>query len=358
VNKDTWEIAMQLLRELCESSGIPGREERLRPIVRRELEPLADDVRVDALGNLIAYKGASKGKKPKKLMLAAHMDEIGFVVSHIDDKGHLRLVPLGGHDPRNMVAQRVTVCAHKRDLPGLLYPGVKPIHLQSGDEGNKSLKVSDFFVDLCLPPAKVKREVEIGAMVTLQRDFLEMGDGVTCKALDDRLSVYVMIRAMQQAKSFGCDTYAVATVQEEVGLRGAQVSAFDIQPDLGIALDVTLATDLPGIPAHEHVSRMGAGAAIKLLDSSAISHPGLVAHAKRLAQKRKIKHQMEILPRGGTDSGAIQRIRAGVPVITLSLPTRYLHTSIELADKKDIKAVIDLLTAFIEEGHRANLELS
>ena len=346
------------MKELCECSGISGHEGRLRKIVRRELEPVADEIRVDALGNLVALKRAPKGKSPKKLMLGAHMDEIGFVVSHIDDKGLLRLVPVGGHDPRNMMAQRVTVCGTKGDLAGLLYPGVKPPHIQTDEDRKKSLAVSDFFVDLCLPAKKVKREVEVGAMVTLQRDFVEVGDGVSCKAMDDRVAVYVMIRAMQAAESFGFDTYAVATSQEEVGLRGATVSAFGVEPDVGVALDVTLAADIPGIPDHERVTQLGEGTAIKLMDSSFISHPGLVAHMKALAEKRKIKYQMEILPRGGTDAGGMQRIRAGVPVITLSIPTRYVHTSIELADKKDIKASVELLTAFLEEGNKAKLKLT
>lgn len=348
---------MKLLKELCECAGIPGREARLREIVRRELAPLADELRVDALGNLVAIKKASRGRKTKKLMIAAHMDEIGFVVSHIDDKGLLRLVPLGGHDPRNMVAQRVIVSGPKKDLPGLLYPGLRPPHIATPSDADRKLTVKDFIVDLCLPAAKVKREVEVGSMVTIQRDFAEIGDGVSCKAMDNRVALYLMVRAMQQAKSFGCEVHAVATVQEEIGLRGAQVGAFGIEPDMGLALDTTLAVDIPGVAPHEQVTQLGAGAAIKLLDSSAISHPGMVAHLKALAKKRKIKHQLEILPLGGTDAGAMQRVRAGVPVATISVPTRYIHTSVELVNKKDLNAGVDLLTAFVEEGHKADLEL-
>lgn len=348
---------MKLLKELCECSGVPGREARLRKIVKRELKSLADDMTVDGLGNLIVKKNASKNKKAKRLMLAAHMDEIGFVVSHIDDRGLLRLVPLGGHDPRNMVAQRVTVAGIKKDYTGLMYPGVKPPHIQTDADRNKSLSVGDFFVDLYMPADKVKKEIELGAMVTLQRDFAEIGDGVSCKAMDDRLAVYVMIEAMKKAKSFAFETYAVATVQEEVGLRGAVASAYGVDPDVGVALDITLAADIPGVPEHEHVTKLGKGTAIKIQDSSTISHPGLVSHMKALAKKRKITYQMEILPRGGTDAGGMQRIRAGVPVITLSIPTRYVHTSIELADKKDIEASIKLLAAFLEEGDGADLEL-
>jgi len=291
------------------------------------------------------------------LMIAAHMDEIGFVVSHIDDQGRLRLVPVGGHDPRNMMAQRVTVCGSGGDLPGLLYPGLKPPHLQSDEDRRKPLQVSDFFVDLCLPPDQVRKRVEVGTMVTLQRDFAEVGSGVNAKALDDRLAVYVMIKALQKAKRFAFDTYAVATTQEEVGLRGAGVSAFGIEPDVAVALDVTIAADIPGVPEHERVTRLGEGVAIKLMDSASISHPGLVRHMKSLARRRKIVHQMEILPRGGTDAGAMQRTRAGVPVVTLSVPTRYVHSSIELADRRDIQAAVSLMAAFIETADKAELNL-
>ncbi len=346
---------MELLKELCQTSAVPGQEQRLGAIVERELESVTDEIRVDALGNVIAQRRADKSRSARKLMIAAHMDEIGFVVSHIEARGWLRLVPLGGHDPRNMVAQRVTVCGIRGDLPGLLYPGLKPPHLQTEEDRKKELKIPDFFVDLCLPEETVKEQVQIGAMVTLQRDFMEIGDGVNGKALDDRIAVYVMIRAMQQARSSGFDTCAVATAQEEVGLRGAGVSAYGVAPDLGIALDVTLAADIPGVPEHEQVTRLGNGVAIKLLDSASISHPALFRGMKELAERRGIPHQIEILPRGGTDAGAIQRARHGVPVVTLSVPTRYVHTSIELAAKKDIQAAIDLLAAFLEEGHQIRL---
>ena len=338
---------MKLLKELCETPGIPGREEKLRAIVRRELEGVVDEMRVDALGNLICVKRAA-GKR--RLMIAAHTDEIGFMVSHVDDKGFIRLVPLGGHDPRNMVAQRVTVQG-KRDLIGLLYPGQKPTHLLTDEERKQQPKVSDFFVDVGLPGEKVKELAPVGSPVTLLRDFAEIGDSVSCKAMDNRLAVYIMIRAMQQAKRFAFETYAVATAQEEVVLRGAQVSAFGVEPDVGVALDITLAVDIPGVPEHERVTQLGGGTAIKLLDSSHIAHPGLVEAFRSLAERRGIPYQWEILPRGGTDAGTMQRIRAGVPVITLSTPTRYVHTSM------DIEASVGLMTAFIEEGDGADLGL-
>jgi endoglucanase len=177
-----------------------------------------------------------------------------------------------------------------------------------------------------------------------------VGEGCTGKALDDRVAVYVMLKALQGAKRFASTTCAVATVQEEVGLRGAGVSAYGLEADAGIALDVTIAADIPGVPEHEQVTRLGKGVAIKLLDSASISHPGLFARLRELAVRRQIPHQVEILPRGGTDAGAMQRARAGMPVVTLSVPTRYVHTSVELAARTDIEAAVALLTAFLEEG--------
>ena len=339
---------MDLLAELCEAVGIPGREERLRAIVRRELEPHVDELKVDAMGNLV---GIRHGTTDNRLLIQAHIDEIGFLVTYIEDEGFLRLHPVGGHDPRNMVAQRVTV-AGLRDLPGVLYPGQKPPHLLTAEERDKAPKISEFFVDLGLPVDEVRELVPIGSQVVIQRELSEIGDMVSCKALDNRLSVYVMLEAMRRTQKAGFEVCAVATVQEEVGLRGALTNAFDLDPHVGIALDITLAADIPGIPKHEQITCLGRGTAIKLMDSSSISNPKVVEVLRMLASDHDIPHQIEILPRGGTDAGSIQRARSGVPVCTISTPTRYVHTSIEMASKRDIEASISLLCAFIENGHR------
>jgi len=345
---------MELLRELCETPGVSGREERLRAIVRRELEPLVDEVRVDALGNLV---GLRRGRTDRRLMIAGHMDEIGFLVSHIDERGFLKLAPIGGHDPRNMVSQRVLVCG-REDLPGILYPAKKPPHLQEADERDKAPKLGSFFVDLGLPGERVCEQVPIGSMVTLHREFVHVGETVCCKAMDNRLALYIMIEAMRRTKAAGFEVCAVATTQEEVGLRGAQVISYDLNPDVAIALDVTIAADLPEMPASEHVTRLGGGTAIKIMDSSSISSPPLVAFLQELAQRHSIPYQLEILPRGGTDAGAMQRARAGAPTATISTPTRYIHSSVEMVHRDDIEASIRLLTAFIEEGDAGEFRLT
>jgi endoglucanase len=340
---------MELLKELCEATGVPGREERLRAIVRREMAPLVDELRVDALGNVV---GVRRGNAGRKLALNAHMDEIGFLVTHVEEEGgFLRLTPLGGHDPRNMVAQRVRVLG-RRDLNGVLYPGVKPPHLLDAADREKAPKITDFFVDVGLPLEEVTELVPIGSPVVIHRELAEVGELVSCKAMDNRVSVYIMLEALRRSRRSGFDVYAVATTQEEVGLRGAVTAAYELDPDVGIALDVTIAADIPGVPKGEWVTRVGEGTAIKLMDSSSISNPRLVEALRGLAAERGIRHQMEILPRGGTDAGAMQRARSGVPACTISTPCRYVHASVESCHKRDIEASIALTAAFIEEGHR------
>ncbi|MFH1609909.1 MAG: M42 family metallopeptidase [Candidatus Bipolaricaulota bacterium] len=343
---------MKLLQKLSEAAGIPGREEEVRAITREALKGHVDTMEVDRLGNIIAHK---KGKGPK-VAVAAHMDEIGFLVSHVDEEtGFLRIEPVGGFDPRTLIASRVTVHGTGGPLTGLI--GIKPIHILTDDEKKKEIRIQDLFVDVGLPGKKATKRVKVGDPVTLTQTFAQIGDLVSGKALDDRLGLYVGIEAVRRLKKHQADIYLVGTVQEEVGLRGARTSAFAIQPEIGVALDVTLACDMPGVQAHEQVTKLGKGVAIKLKDSASISHPGLVRFLVDLAEEKKIPYQMEILPRGGTDAGAMQLAREGAAVVTLSVPTRYVHTVVEAAHTDDIEAAIKLLAAFLETCHKADLRL-
>ncbi|MCW3095666.1 MAG: aminopeptidase [Chthonomonadaceae bacterium] len=346
------ELNFGLLKRICETPGIPSREDAIRKLVIEELRPLCDTLEVDVMGNVIAFKkGASDGPR---VMIAAHMDEIGFMVKHIDDRGFLRLLPVGGWDPRAMVAQRVLVHGFAgQTLRGTLMPGIKPTHLLVGDEGNKAPKIEDFFVDLGMSVDKVKSLVEKGDMVTMDRTAEQVGDMVVSKTLDDRLSVFVLIETLRKLQGVPtkASILAVATTQEEVGLRGATTAAYALQPDIGIALDVTLAVDLPGVPEQDQVTQLGNGTAIKIVDSSLLCHPKLVRHFRDVAEAKGIKYQLEILPRGGTDAGGIQRSRGGVASFTLSIPTRYIHTVNEMAHAEDIQATIDLLAAYLPEAH-------
>lgn len=338
-----------LLKILSEATAVPGREDRMRDIVRGELEPLVDEITVDVMGNMIGHK---RGKGKRKVMIAAHMDEIGFYVRTIDDKGFLRLQPVGGFDPRQLFAQRVKVTTRSGDqLPGVLTYATKPKHTLTEEEARQSPKLEQFFVDLGMSAEEVKAAVEIGDMVTMDRLCVDCGSTMVGKSLDNRVGVFVMLEALRQMQSHEVDIYAVATVQEEVGLRGAGTAAFALEPDVGIALDTTLACDYPGIGDNEVITRLGEGVAIKIMDSSLICHPRLVDHFRKIAQDKEIKHQMEILPRGGTDAGAMQRSRGGSASITLSIPSRYVHTVNEMVSRADVEAAAALLARYLEESH-------
>ncbi len=342
---------MELLRKLSEAPGIPGYEASVRAIVAEALEGHVDTMEVDALGNLIAHKC---GEGPV-VVIAGHMDEIGFLVRHVDENsGFLRIEPMGGFDPVTLVSQRVRVHTKDGDLIGCI--GRKATHILTEEERKKPLEIKDLSVDLGLAPEQVKTRVAVGDTVTLLQEFLQYGDIVSGKALDDRLGVYVGIEALKRATNPTCDIFLVGTTQEEVGLRGARVAGQALDPDIGIALDVTVAADTPGVPEQDQITQLGRGAAIKVKDSASISHPGLVRAMKRLAEERSIPYQMEILPRGGTDAGGLQLANDGAAVITISIPTRYVHSVIETAHKTDIEACIQLLAAFLEAA--GSLDLS
>ncbi len=334
-----------LLKEICETAGAPGYENRIREIVLREIKKLADDVSVDKMGNVTALK---RGKERKKIMVAAHMDEIGFIVTHIDEKGFLRFHTLGGFDPKTLTAQRVIVHGTK-DIVGVM--GSKPVHLMTPEEKNKVTQIGDYFIDLGLPKKEVEKIVSIGNPVTRQRELIEMGNCVNCKSIDNRVSVFILIEALKiLPKKIPYDFYAVFTVQEEVGIRGASVAAHNIEPDFGLGLDTTIAFDTPGARPHEMVTQLGEGAAIKIMDSSTICDPRMIEFLKQTAKKNKIKWQVEILPAGGTDTAALQRNgKTGSIAGAISIPTRHIHQSIEMADKTDIQGCIDLLAGAVAD---------
>ncbi|MDQ3957936.1 MAG: M42 family metallopeptidase [Actinomycetota bacterium] len=341
----------ELFEELASTPGVSGREERIREVVAKRMTELVDETRIDALGNLI---GVRAGSGPR-VMFCAHMDSIGFLVTHIDDNGFLRISPVGGFDARTLVMQRVVVCG-KRDYVGLLAPATKPIHLLSGDDTKKAPKIEDLFIDLMLPADEVKAGVSVGDPVSLLRAPMVTEGAVTAPYLDDRLGVYVLLEALRKAERTEVELYAVVSVQEEVGVRGATTAAFEIEPAVGVAIDVTIAGDLPGADKSQQVCALGEGAAIGLMDSGSISDPRLVRSFKELAESRSIPHQIEILPKGGTDAGGIQLSRAGVPVITISVPIRYVHTVNEMAFVHDVEATVDLVAAYMETAHETALD--
>jgi len=339
-------INVELLSKVCKVAGAPGYEQRIRQYILELVTPLADEVSTDAMGNVIAIK---RGTSNKKVMVAAHMDEISFIVTDVDKDGFVRFHTLGGFDPKTLTAQRVIIHG-REDVLGVM--GTKPIHVLTPEERSKAPKINEFFIDTGLPFEKINELVRIGDTITRERELIEMGDCVNAKSIDNRVSVFILIETLRalQNKTVPHDIYAVFTVQEEVGLRGAMTASSGINPDFGIALDVTLAYDLPGAVNHEMITKLGQGTAIKVMDGATICDYRMVNFMRELAEKHKIPHQFEILPAGGTDTASLQRCATGGSIAgAISIPTRYLHQVIEMAHKSDIKHTMDLLIACLSE---------
>ena len=381
------------LKALTETPGVSGREERVRELILRVTEGMWDETRVDPMGNLICVKRATKkaaarAKKsaatedrPQRVMLSCHMDEIGFYVRYIDDEGFVRVHNAGGFDTRNLFSRRVLIQG-REDLIGLLNPAGKPVHIASEEDKKKVPEVHEVCIDLLRPAADVKKLVEIGDPVTLHQQTEQLGHAITGKAMDNRVALWVGVNAVRLAhglgylelpdehtngfssaakksarrpagkggKSYGgsaYDIYFVACVQEEVGLRGATTAAFGIDPDIGIAVDTTLACDTPGIGKEQAITQFGKGVGIKVMDAAVISHRGLFDEFVDLAKREKIPFQREVLTRGSTEAGMLQRTRAGTRAITLSIPTRYIHTVTESIHRTDATAAVDLLAAWL-----------
>lgn len=332
---------LPLLTALAEAAGPSGREDRVRAIVAPQLEALCDRVATDPLGNL---SGVRAGDGPR-LMLAAHMDEISLMVTHVDDHGFLRVIPVGGWDARTLVGQRVRVHG-REDVDGVV--GMTPVHLLDQKDRGKAIEVTDLAVDLGLPADRVRELARPGDPVTRIRALRRLGELVTCKALDDRVGVYVMIEALRLAGASPAEVVATATVQEEVGLRGARVAAARIRPHVALAIDTCPADDGPGTPASGPSTRLGEGAAIRVMDASAIGSHALVGLLTRIAEEAGIPHQFHVANRGGTDTGSLQLSGEGAIAGCVSIPTRYVHSSVEACHPGDIDASVRLVAGLIE----------
>lgn len=347
-------INISQLKEICETPGAPGFESPIRNRIIEWIRDMVDEYHVDNLGNLITLKKGNRNPDRKKILIAAHMDEIGFVITHIDEDGFLRFHTLGGFDPMTLTAQRVIIHG-KKDLVGVM--GTKPIHLMKDEEKKNVPGISDFFIDVGMDKKHLIQWINVGDPVTRERELIEMGDCVNCKSIDNRISVYVLIETLKRLEIFPYDVYGIFTVQEELGMRGANVIAHQIDPDYVIVLDTTVAFDVPGAQDYEKVTTLGKGAAIKIMDSSVVCDPRMVGYLKKTAGEKKIKWQPEILPTGGTDTAMLQRMgKKGAISGAISIPTRYIHQVIEMAHKKDISNAIELLCASIENIDQWNWE--
>jgi len=344
---------LELLKKLCDALGPSGYEDDVRGIVVDEFKESADELWVDTLGNVIAVKkGADRSRK---LMYVAHMDEIGLFISHIDDNGFLRAVPIGGLPERALIMQRVRIKVRDgRIIRGVV--GMKPPHVAKKEELEKIPEITELFIDIGASSREEaeKMGVRVGDIAVFDRELVLLSDSrVTAKALDDRSGLAVLIKAFALIENPAVDVYAVATVQEEVGLKGARTSAFAISPDAAIALDVTIASDVPDTPKHLWFTQLGKGPAIKIVDGRAAS--GLISNRKlvdklvEIAEAEKIPYQIEVAAGGTTDASIINLNKDGVPATTISIPARYIHSPVEVVDLNDMVNAVKLAKAFPEK---------
>lgn len=340
-----------LLKSLSESCGASGHEDEVRDVIRRAFEPLCDEIRTDAMGNLIALKrGAQQGvRNRKRILLAGHMDEIGLMVTEIE-KGFIRFTQVGGHDVRVLPAQPVVVHGRKR-LAGLV--ASVPPHVSG--RGKKSTPMEELYIDVGLSEKELNKQVRIGDVITFDQRCMELTDELLCgKAFDDRASIAAIVECLDllNRTSHEWDVYAVATVQEEIGIRGATTSTFGVAPDLGIAIDVGFGKQ-PGVPEKRAIE-LGKGPGISMGPNI---HPRLFEGLKKIATTLEIPYQIEVTSRGtGTDANAIQLTREGIPTALLSIPERNMHTPVETIAVKDVERTGRLMAHYIAALERSALD--
>jgi len=322
-----------LIKTLVEPTAPSGYETQVRDVIRAEVEPHANELRIDPLGNLIATQG-KPAKIGKKIMLAAHMDEIGIIATHVDENGFVRFTTIGGVNPRTCVGGRV------RFLDGTI--GI--IGHEYIKDRSKLPTIEQMYIDVGAKN-RASCPVKVANTAAFERPFLDLGDRLVSKAMDDRIGAAVLIETLRQLKNSPHQVFYVFSVQEEVGLRGATTAAYGIDPDIGIALDVTLSGDTPkGIKMDVG---LGKGPAIKVRDSGMFSDPQIVNWMVETAERNKLPYQLEVLEGGTTDARAIQLSRAGVPSGCISIPCRYVHSPSEMVDLNDVQNAVKLLVALL-----------
>ncbi len=342
---------LKMLKDLTDAKGIPGNEREVRDVMKKYIEPYADELSFDGLGSLIARK-TGKENGPK-IMLGAHLDEVGFMVKQIDDKGFIRFQTVGGWWSQVLLAQRVTIVTSKGDtITGVI--GSKPPHILSPEARKKPFDIKDMFIDI---GAKDKEEAESwgirpGDMIVPYFEFTVMKNEkyLLAKAWDNRIGCAVVIDVMKnlQKENHPNIVYGVGAVQEEVGLRGAKTAAYQIEPDIGFALDVGTAGDTPGVTEKESMSKLGEGPQIIIYDASLVSHKGLREFVIDVAEDLNIPYQFESIPGGGTDAGSIHLTKSGVPSIAVTIATRYLHSHASIIHRDDYENTVKLMTEVVK----------
>lgn len=340
---------MELIKQLCEADGISGYEKNVAEIMKKELTKTCDKVETDSFGNIIATKG--KGKT--EIMLAAHMDEIGLMVKHINEQGFINFIKIGGIDDRVLINQRVQIKTKKGSINGII--GSKPPHLQKEEEKKKIIKHDELFVDIGAKNQKeAEKMVEVGDPIVFEPNFGQLTKEVYYgKAVDNRLGCYILLKVMEKLpKNINARIYAVGTAQEEVGLKGARVTAFKLDPDYAFAVDTTIAGDTPHIKKTESSLKIGHGPAITITEASGrgvVTHPKLRERLTKTAKKYKIPYQVDVLEGGMTDGAMIYLTREGIPTGVVSVACRYIHGSAGVFDMRDVDNTIKLLTKTLIE---------
>lgn len=342
-------LDFSILKTLTELPGVSGRETAVREYLKNLLKDSADEIRTDALGNLIVFK---KGSSSKNLLFCAHMDEVGLMIHFVDERGFLRFVTVGGIDPRTLLAQRVRVQTKSGALLGII--DTKPAHITTEADRGKALGVKELFIDLGLPVEEVKKRVEPGDWAVLDRSYEEFGDGkISAKALDNRAGVFVLAEVVRALKNPFYNVYAVFTVQEEVGLRGATTAAYGVNADVSLCLDTTGAADIPGCAPQDYICSLGGGVGITALDARTITPEGLFNELKQICDTHNIRRQVRVAPRGGNDAGAVHLSKTGVPTCGLSVPTRNIHSNVEIVSKQDLEDTFRLAYWAAQNGLKA-----
>lgn len=335
-------MVTEILERLSNSHGVSGYEGNIRDLIRSELEGYVDEIYEDSIGNLIAVKKGGDFK----VMIASHMDEIGLMVQYVDEKGFLMFVPIGGWYNPTLYTQRVVLHGKKGPVYGVI--GAKPPHVMTPEDRKKEIKTEDLFIDIGARNSKdvEKLGIGIGTPVTIDREFVRLnGTRVSGKAMDNRVGVAILIETLKQARSEHT-LYGVFTVQEEVGLKGAKVSAYSINPDCAIATDVTIPGDHPGIKKKEAPVDMGKGPVLALVSAAGrgiLSDERMRTWLENTAKENNILYQLEVGDGGNTDATIIHLVRDGIPSIPLQVPARYIHSPVEVVDILDIEASISLL---------------
>ena len=336
------------LEKLSNACGVAGREEEVRNLMVKMLKPYADEVKLDKMENVIAIK---KGKKTApKVMLAAHMDEVGLMVKTITKDGFLQFTKMGGIDDRILLAQKVKVLTEKAALPGVV--GSKPPHIQKEEERKKIVTYDEMFLDVGAENREDAKAmgVKVGDPVAFDVEYVKLGkDAVMGKAFDNRAGCAVMVETLKQLEKTDCTVYAVGTIQEELGLRGAATATFGVDPDIGIALDVTIAGDTPGVREFDTTVKMGKGPALTVSDSGLITHPKVLRWLIDTATQNSIDYQLETGLLGTTDAARMALTRQGVPSGTISVPARYIHSPVGLISLKDAENCAKLAAAAVQK---------